>query len=217
VIDVGTRDGSQEPYIYISQKGESGAWLTLSHCWGKTATYVTNQYNLASGSRSLPYTDPPPTFKDAIKVTRLLGFRYLWIDSICILQGSDTEAQKDWLAESRRMRDYYKECVLCIAADDAPSDEEGFLNTRPDENFSPFQSVSMGKWKTMQYIPWSRDFSLVFKMGLLPNSKFPRMDASRRSLIPADLTLHLKAAWLGLSEADRVRVKSKPGRMADEF
>lgn len=133
MIDVGTGDGSQEPYIYISKKGESGAWLTLSHCWGKTATYVTNKYNLASGSRSLPYTDLPPTFKDAIKVTRLLGFRYLWIDSICILQGSDTEAQKDWLAESRRMRNYYKECVLCIAADDAPSDEEGFLNTRPEE------------------------------------------------------------------------------------
>lgn len=32
------------------------------------------------------------------------------------------------------MRDYYKDCTICIAADDASSDAEGFLNTkRPAE------------------------------------------------------------------------------------
>jgi hypothetical protein len=142
VIDVGPADGSQSPHIHISKKGEIGNWLILSHCWGQCRRYVTNTSNFASGLRSLSYDELPPTFKDAITVTRNMDFRYLWIDSICILQGSDAEARADWLFESSRMRDYYKDCAFCIAADDASSDEEGFLNVaRPVETGIPFTTT----------------------------------------------------------------------------
>jgi hypothetical protein len=40
------------------------------------------------------------------------------------------------------MRDYYKDCVFCIAADDASSDDEGFLNVvRPTETGIPFTTT----------------------------------------------------------------------------
>jgi hypothetical protein len=54
--------------------------------------------------RSMPLEELPLAFNDAIIAARRMGFRHLWIDSICILQGSDVEAQADWMFESSRMR-----------------------------------------------------------------------------------------------------------------
>lgn len=45
----------------------------------------------------------PLTFRHAITVTLLLGIKYLWIDSLCIIQDSTS----DWEAESAKMGDYY--------------------------------------------------------------------------------------------------------------
>lgn len=39
------------------------------------------------------------SFKDALRITRCLGYKYLWIDSLCIIQ--DDEA--DWRKESSKM------------------------------------------------------------------------------------------------------------------
>jgi hypothetical protein len=36
------------------------------------------------------------TFRGAIEMTRKLGFRYLWIDSLCIVQNDED----DWKQES---------------------------------------------------------------------------------------------------------------------
>jgi hypothetical protein len=56
-------------------------------------------------------------------LTRELGFRYLWIDSLCIIQDSED----DWLYESKLMHEYYGNAVLTIAVDMASADTEGFL------------------------------------------------------------------------------------------
>jgi hypothetical protein len=69
------------------------------------------------------FKDLPQTFQDAVIVTRSLGYRYLWIDSLCILQDDLT----DWVKESCQMRSYYKNAILSIAADVSVGDEEGFL------------------------------------------------------------------------------------------
>lgn len=52
------------------------------------------------------------TFRDAIHITIGLGLRYLWIDSLCILQDS----QEDWVAESAKMSDVYRHAFLTISA-----------------------------------------------------------------------------------------------------
>ena len=65
----------------------------------------------------------PKTLRDAIFVTRGLGLRYLWVDALCILQGS-TSYQKVELA---RMRHYYRSAVVVITASGAGNVEDGFL------------------------------------------------------------------------------------------
>ncbi|TGO29617.1 hypothetical protein BPAE_0013g00690 [Botrytis paeoniae] len=141
VIGVGSGNNLGTPHLHISEEGEIGKWATLSHCWGQVGGYVTNVASLDRRTRSISMYELPPTLKDAIKVTRCMGLKYLWIDSICILQGSDVAAQADWLFELRRMRDYYKCCDFCIVADDAFSDEDGFLRNLRTQN--PKVSISM--------------------------------------------------------------------------
>jgi hypothetical protein len=49
-------------------------------------------------------TNLPLTMQDAITTTRALGFRYLWIDSVCIIQDNAS----DWERESRQMGSIYE-------------------------------------------------------------------------------------------------------------
>jgi hypothetical protein len=81
----------------------------------------------------------PMTFKDAIMVTRNLGIRYLWIDSLCILQ--DSEA--DWAIEASRMADIYRYSTLTIAASSSMDCTKGFLLERRSFGFNNGASCSL--------------------------------------------------------------------------
>lgn len=58
----------------------------------------------------------PKTLRDAVLVTRNLQVKYLWIDALCIIQGSDEKAQKDWEIESGNMEKVYGNAFITIAA-----------------------------------------------------------------------------------------------------
>src|SRR5436305_14453620 len=87
VVDVTYKD----PRIVESQ-GESGLYVALSHCWGKSKIPVTDTPNLLERKKGIQFQSLPKTFQDAIVVTRRLGYQYLWIDSLCIVQDS----HRDW-------------------------------------------------------------------------------------------------------------------------
>jgi hypothetical protein len=59
-----------------------------------------------------------------VKVTLRLGLRYLWIDSLCIVQ----DDEDDKLTEIRKMADIYSGSAVTIAAARARSCHEGFLH-----------------------------------------------------------------------------------------
>lgn len=61
------------------------------------------------------------TIQDAITITRQFGIRYLWVDALCILQGKDATARKDWQRECGKMADVYSGALLTIAAANAGS------------------------------------------------------------------------------------------------
>lgn len=68
----------------------------------------------------------PQTFVDAISVTRHLGIRYIWIDSLCIYQ-DDAE---DWSRESARMCAVYSNAHLVIAANRSSDCSGGCFHVR---------------------------------------------------------------------------------------
>lgn len=128
VIDVGPADGSVQPRLHPTES-ETGQWATLSHCWGRTVTIKLTSDTLDKRLRGIPMAEMPQNFRDAIVVTRMLGIRYLWIDSLCIIQDSS----KDWLQESAKMGEIYKNCLITIAATNAHESAAGFLWHRSAE------------------------------------------------------------------------------------
>ena len=89
-------------------------YATLTHCWRKKPMPITTtRDNLEEMLRHIPFQQLSKTFQDAIIITRQLGYRYLWIGSLCILQG-DVD---DWANESAIMGAIYAGCTINIVAD----------------------------------------------------------------------------------------------------
>ncbi|KAF1954541.1 HET-domain-containing protein [Byssothecium circinans] len=102
-------------------------YTALSYCWGGVDKHKMTITRLANNStRSLHFDSMPKTIQDAIKVTSKLGFSYLWVDSLCILQDDEEELQR----EIAKMSDVYSGAVVTIAATTASSASEGFLDER---------------------------------------------------------------------------------------
>ncbi|KAF7940856.1 uncharacterized protein EAE97_007041 [Botrytis byssoidea] len=74
----------------------------------------------------IPYDKLCKTFRDAIYIARVLGFSWLWIDSLCIIQGDP----EDWSKEASRMASVYGLSSLNIAATAAPDGTIGCLFER---------------------------------------------------------------------------------------
>lgn len=111
VIDVGPSDGSQEPVLYLTN-GATGPYIALSYCWGNSDIAKTNSHNVKERLQRIQIEDLPQTYRDLIEVARRFEVRYVWIDAICIVQDS----RDDWLAESRKMSDYYRNASITVAA-----------------------------------------------------------------------------------------------------
>jgi hypothetical protein len=101
-------------------------YLTLSYCWGRgsrqhctTKESVSARYHLDG----IILSQQPKTIQDAVKVARALGFQYLWVDSLCIIQDEAT----DVLKEIAQMDHIYQHASLLIAASRAIQAEDGFL------------------------------------------------------------------------------------------
>jgi hypothetical protein len=86
--------------------------------------------NFSDFSQCIPLDSLTKTFREAIVIARSLGFKYIWIDSLCIIQ----DDPQDWAYESVRMGSVYGRSGLNIAATAAPDGETGCWLPR-DENW----------------------------------------------------------------------------------
>lgn len=123
VVDVGPADGSIEPKLYVSH-GQSRPYVTLSHCWGASNTPVTTWKTLKKHENAIPMSTLPATIRDAITIVRRLGEKYVWIDSLCIVQDS----RQDWETEAAKMCSIYENSLFCISALDSTDGESGILH-----------------------------------------------------------------------------------------
>ncbi|KAK8863433.1 HET-domain-containing protein [Apiospora arundinis] len=126
VIDVGTEpDHVLRIVATASPKQLKAKYVALSHCWGNlkdNEKFCTTKDTIDSVKSHIPFDRLPKTFRDAVTVTRKLGVRYLWIDSICIIQG-DTA---DWEREAQKMGDVFRFAYCTLAASSAESSIMGF-------------------------------------------------------------------------------------------
>lgn len=103
--------------------GLTGRYVALSHCWGTNPIIKTTKATLASFFECIDPSTLSRTFLDAVATTRRLGIRYLWIDSLCIVQ-DDSE---DWEREAASMAQVYSQSLVTLAASAASDGSQGFL------------------------------------------------------------------------------------------
>jgi len=123
-----------------TQKSDiTSPYVALSHCWGagKNSNHLMlTSDNYSSLSEGTDQESLPATFRDAVAITENLGFRYLWIDSLCIIQ-SGTNKNEDWSREIRLMASVYSNCILNLAASDSGNSSAGIIRTRNVPLVSP--------------------------------------------------------------------------------
>ena len=108
-------------------KGKNIPYLALSYCWGQSEHVVTKSFNYEKHLRNIPWHSLPATYRDAVDFVRAVGYRYIWIDALCIMQ----DDLNDWNSEAGRMADIYSEAILVISAANANHVGFGFFNERP--------------------------------------------------------------------------------------
>lgn len=126
-------------------------YACLSHCWGNPKEICqTRRPNIGEskddlevhtgrgniekskddlGGLKVPLDALTRTFQDAVKVCRSLKIKYIWIDSLCIIQNSP----KDWENEAARMADIYENASITIAATKSASSSGGCYSEIPDK------------------------------------------------------------------------------------
>lgn len=68
-------------------------YVTLSYCWGASKVYKAIKTDFVNGELSLGGKGLPLTVSDVITFTVLAGERYLWVDSVCIVQDDPEDVQ----------------------------------------------------------------------------------------------------------------------------
>ncbi|KAL3425198.1 heterokaryon incompatibility protein [Phlyctema vagabunda] len=171
VIDIGESSSGEKPRL-LNTLGQMGTYLALSHCWGGHMPVKLLSTNLQQFGSAIPFQDLPANFQDAITITRELGFRYLWIDSLCIIQDS----HQDWENEAKKMADVYQNALLTIAASTSSKSTEGILkiDKSSDGTDIPMHRLRLNDDETsfdFVYLTWKdgeeEDLNRIFLKGSL--------------------------------------------------
>ncbi|KAF4122553.1 Heterokaryon incompatibility protein (HET) [Geosmithia morbida] len=120
------------------QHCEDEPYIALSHCWGETQHLTSTRESLDQRKKGIPMSSMSRTFQDAVVISRKLGIRHLWIDSLCIIQ----DDSHDWEVEAANMASIYNGAYLVVAASAMPDGSGGCLFDRPPETIIDGTSAS---------------------------------------------------------------------------
>ncbi|KAL8916882.1 MAG: hypothetical protein Q9208_008284 [Pyrenodesmia sp. 3 TL-2023] len=105
-------------------------YVTLSYVWGNIPSFMTTRSNIKELERpgilrTLAH-QLPGTIRDAIDLVSMIGYRFLWIDRLCIVQDDEVISQ----ANIWNMDRIYGQSVLVIIAADGDHADSGLSRTR---------------------------------------------------------------------------------------
>ena len=131
LIEVRANSSDGELQLYsTSDVSTKEPYMTLSHCWGTSQFLRLTSSTLNRLQKGFNLAELPPTFQDAVMVTRALGIKFLWIDALCIIQDSNV----DWQHEASLMSQVYSNSICNISALDAHDSTGGLFFNRGASN-----------------------------------------------------------------------------------
>ena len=134
LIDLGTSDEQCVKLIDTRVVPPHGPYATLSHRWADSVVIQTTSSNVKQFLKAIPVSTLSKTFQDAFTAARLyLGVRYIWIDSLCIIQ----DDPDDWGVESLTMQDVYSYSICNLSAIATSSGAHGLYPPRDADRLRP--------------------------------------------------------------------------------
>ena len=112
IIEIRGEESCLTASLLITDGNQALRYIALSHRWGIEPTWKTTTRNLGPRQVAINLSSLSLTVQVAIKLAYALDIRFLWIDSMCILQDDD----EDWQRQSSNMANIYRNAVLTIAA-----------------------------------------------------------------------------------------------------
>jgi hypothetical protein len=144
-------------------------YIALSYCWGIDQPIKTTKSTLFQHMSNISVSVLPETLQHAILVTRRLGIRYLWVDSLCIIQDDPEDISK----EVSLMPEYYENSFVTICAASANNCTQGFLQPRPQVPYAagPFKlrhscpNNEFGSVQLVQYSNFTTEEEVINSRG----------------------------------------------------
>jgi hypothetical protein len=133
---------------------KASRYVALSHCWGPlkdNEKFCTSKHNIEQLKARIAVENLPRMFRDTVTITCGLGIKYIWIDSLCIIQ----DDKDDWERESGRMERVFSNAYCTIGASSASSSLDGFLTHRTPRRCVQLKTQSAG---TLYVCPAIDDF-----------------------------------------------------------
>ena len=127
-------------HLQINEMETHGSYLALSYCWGKpsstarTKPVLLVEENIGDLIAGIKLESLSQSIQDAIVVTRNLGFRYLWVDALCIIQDDPADTDR----EISGMATIYKNAAVTLAASVADKASDGFLSRKSTPYLPPY-------------------------------------------------------------------------------
>jgi Heterokaryon incompatibility protein (HET) len=151
-------------------------YAILSYCWGGPQSLTLTQGNIEILLDRIPVVQLGQTIQDAITVCNKLHISFLWIDALCILQGSSADMQH----ELSMMSTYYQHGVLTICAASAQSSAEGFLSSGEHNSYAvgPFEMMFEEGQRRLPESPKKRNFTQAFDIDEIRRDRFSHMEKS---------------------------------------
>lgn len=109
-----------------TSKETQGKYIALSYCWGQETEnhFTTKSQNIGQHRERINFDSLPLTRREAVLVALYLDVRYLWIDSLRIVQ----DIASDRAAEAANMSSVYLSAMLRLAATACRSPQDGLPN-----------------------------------------------------------------------------------------
>ncbi|CAG9990456.1 unnamed protein product [Clonostachys byssicola] len=154
LLDLNYGGGDDLRLFATAEESIKEEYATLSHCWGRKSITKLTTDTLAQFQNKIESASLPQTFRDAVLVARRLGIRYLWIDSLCIIQDS----LEDWQKEAALMGEVYSNSALNVMATACRHSHQSLFRSRDQAellHFTVRTSWDTIKPETFYMLSWS--------------------------------------------------------------
>lgn len=183
LLDLGSGDASPIR-LFETDHNFASPYVALTYTRGDAKIFGTSQANFAARGDLINIEKFNKTFRQAISVTRQLGFRYLWIDAFCIIMDDPTDRTK----HVPRMGIIFHNAALTLSAAVSATADDGLIRYKgkalPEAKI-PYRTkdgIPLGHFHVASYKP--RSFNEDITQGDL-NSRAWCLQAralSRRTL-----------------------------------